>query len=324
MAALRPSGIGIARRGTRLVVLALIPLGLGSCMSAYFYDMAVARSSKDFLARSRDLDLPKKDGKSAFQSSWLESQPFETLKITSRDGLSLVAYWLPAAEPTANTVILAHGYSSRAMHMSDFARFYHEQMGWNVLLPDARGHGASEGAYIGFGWPDRLDYLQWIDLAIARTGAGARIVLHGISMGGATVLMVSGESLPSNVVAVVEDCGYTSADDVLTWQLRRMYNLPREPLIPDTSRLTKQRAGYSFEEASALEAVKRSRIPTLFIHGDADTFVPFDMVHRLYDACPAEKELFVVHGATHGMSFWTDQAGYEAAVRAFLGRHLPG
>ena len=208
--------------------------------------------------------------------------------------------------------------------MSDFARFYHDELGFNVLMPDARGHGASEGDYIGFGWPERRDYVRWIDWLISQKGAESRIVLHGISMGGATVLMTSGENLPPNVRAVIEDCGYTSVEDELSYQLKRMYKLDPNPIIPDTSRYTKQRAGYSFEEASALNQVKKAKVPILFIHGDADSFVPFEMVGRLYEACPTEKVLFVVHGAGHGRAFWTDRQGYVAAVKAFLAKHLLG
>ena len=45
---------------------------------------------------------------------------------------------------------------------------------------------------------------------LARVGEDAEIVLHGLSMGAATVLMVSGERLPEQVKAIIEDCGYTS------------------------------------------------------------------------------------------------------------------
>ena len=305
------------------LLLALIPtLGLSSCASEYFYRVAVARNSKSFLA-------PKPKAKAAaagekpspWASTWFREQPYETVSIVSEDGIRLVGYWLPAATPTARTVIIAHGYSGYAFTMSAFARFYHEDFGYNVLMPDARGHGASGGDYIGFGWPERRDYVRWISWVLGRAGPESRIVLHGVSMGGATVMMTAGEELPPNVAAVVEDCGYTSAYDELAYQLKAMYRLGPLPIVPDTSRLAKKRAGYSFEEASALEQVRKSRTPILFIHGDADTFVPFEMVYRLYEACASEKELFIVPGAAHGMAFAVDPGAYEARVQAFLARH---
>jgi fermentation-respiration switch protein FrsA (DUF1100 family) len=321
-----------ARAILALAALTLLSLALDSCASTYFYDMAIARNgSRAALQRSRDLKAQPKPGGSsqaetarAWQTAWFDEEPFETVSISSEDGLRLVGYWLPAEKPSRDCVILAHGYTSRARYMSDFARFYREELGFNVLMPDARGHGASEGDYIGMGWPERRDYVRWITWLIGRQGEDSRIVLHGVSMGGATVLMASGEALPPNVRAVIEDCGYTSADEEFSYQIGRLYHLPRSPIIPTTSRLTKQRAGYSFEEASALAQVRKSRTSTLFIHGEDDNFVPFEMVKRLYAACPADKALFVVPGAGHGASFWVDRQGYTQAVRDFLGKRLGG
>lgn len=282
----------------------------------YMYNLAVARNDKDFLYDSRDLSMS--DYADDSKTPWIEGQPYETVAITAPDGLTLVGYYLPASCPCAPTVILAHGYSSRGLHMSAFAEFYHEELGFNVLMPDARGHGASDGHYVGFGWHERLDYLAWIDWLEGRVGADSRIVLHGVSMGGATVMMTSGEELPPRVAAVIEDCGYTSAYEELAWQLKRMYRLGPWPVLRNTSRLTLRRAGYSFEEASAIAQVAKSRTPTLFIHGDNDAFVPFDMVHRLYDACSAPKELYVVEGAGHGLAFSHAEDEYKARVVAFL------
>jgi uncharacterized protein len=310
-----------SRLAIATALLILSCLCLDSCVSAYFYDKAVARNSKDFISKSKDLSKPAKGKSAKDYSAWIKTQAYETVSIQSGDGLKLVGYYLPATTASAETVILAHGYSSRGLQMSEFARFYHEKLGYNVLMPDARGHGESEGNYVGFGWPERLDYLRWIEWVQGRVGADSRIALHGISMGGATVLMASGEALPPNVRAIIEDCGYTSAYDELAYQIKRMYKLDPVPIIPDTSRLTKKRAGYTFEEASALDQVRKSRTPILFIHGDADTFVPFEMVKILYEACPAEKELFIVPGAGHGEAFGKDRPGYEARVAAFLEKH---
>jgi fermentation-respiration switch protein FrsA (DUF1100 family) len=318
---------------------------LDSCASAFFYDIAVARNEKTFLwpkkaaqparppkpastdststsASTGESSAAAASGAAETPTYWIDDQPYETVHLRSRDGLDLVAYWLPSKTPNADTVILAHGYSSRARHMSAFAQLFSEELGMNVLMPDARGHGDSGGAYIGFGWPERLDYLDWIDWVNGRVGTQRSVVLHGVSMGGATVMMVSGESLPPNVKAIVEDCGYTSAEEELGYQVRKMYGVTDPAVLRDTSRLTKRRAGYSFEEASALEQVKKSVTPTLFIHGEADTFVPYEMVSRLYAACSAEKALFTVPGAAHAMSFFTDPAGYRGQIRRFLAQYV--
>ena len=131
-------------------------------------------------------------------------------------------------------------------------------------------------------------------------------------------MMTSGEKLPKQVKAVVADCGYTSARDILSYQLGEMYSLPSFPLIQGTSLLTKLRAGYSFEEASAVEQVKKTSLPIFFIHGEKDTFVPVEMVHELYEAANGEKELYIVPGAEHGNAYDADPEIYEKKVAEFL------
>ncbi|WP_233567010.1 alpha/beta hydrolase [Cohnella endophytica] len=309
-----------------LIVLVFIAIA-GS--SLYFYHIAVARSDKSFLSRNPDLEIdPGGDQGNASESpfaaneAWWNRQVFADWSIRSDEGFTLRAYYLTADRPTNKTAILAHGYSGQANQMASLVEVYQQSLGYNVLIPDARGHGRSDGTYIGFGWPERKDYVKWIDEVIRRTGDETQIVLHGVSMGAATVMMASGERLPSNVKAVVEDCGYTSVKDQLAYQLNRMYRMPAFPMIPATSLLTKLRAGYSFQEASALAQVKKSNIPTLFIHGDADTFVPTRMVHELYASSPADKKLFVVHGAGHGLARFNDPAAYDREVAQFIGHYV--
>jgi len=297
--------------------------------SMYFYRVAIARTPKTYLEGNPDLP-PKEASVSQLDPSereeqvWLRGRHPERVHLVSDDGLDLQAYWLPSKAESGRTAILAHGYSGEAAQMAVFARYYAEVLGWNVLMPDARGHGRSGGGYIGFGWHERKDYVRWIDWAAGRIGSGAEIVLHGVSMGGATVCMTSGEELPPQVKAIVADCPYTSAKDELVYQLKRMYKLPAFPFLPLTSLVTKLRAGYFFGEASALEQLKKAKVPMLFIHGEADTFVPTWMGMKLYEACPQPKQLLLVPDAEHGVARQKSPEHYDAAVTAFLDRWLPG
>lgn len=152
--------------------------------------------------------------------------------------------------------------------MLDMAQHYYDA-GFNVLTPDLRASGQSEGDYVGMGWLDRLDILDWVDWILTQDAA-AQIVIHGVSMGAATTMMVAGEETPDAVVAFVEDCGYTSVWDVFSSELSLRFGLPEFPLLYSASALSSVMAGYSFEEASALEAVACSEKPMLFIHGTAN------------------------------------------------------
>ena len=249
---------------------------------------------------------------------WMEQAETEAVQVDSSDGLKLRGEAVISDPASHLWVIAVHGYRMSHSSMSALASYYGLK-GWNSLLPDLRGCGDSEGDYIGMGWPDRRDMLQWIDWIIRRDSE-AKIVLHGISMGGATVMMTAGEDLPGQVKAVVEDCGYTSVWDIFTDELDYLFHLPAFPLLNIASCLSSLRAGYSFSEASSLNQIAKAQVPVLFIHGSEDNFVHTDMVYRVYDACPTEKQLFVVEGAGHGNSFNHMPDKYFETVFSFLDR----
>jgi fermentation-respiration switch protein FrsA (DUF1100 family) len=290
-------------------VLALLALLLFVVVPRYFYGITVGRRTPMYVEPGD-------------KQNWLDTQAVEEFRLESRDGLGLYASYVPAPGASA-TAILVHGYTGNSRQLGYMGRIFHDTFGMNVLIPDARGHGKSEGDYIGFGWPERLDMLQWMDRVRERSG-GTDIVLFGISMGAATVLMTSGEEVPPELKLIIADCGYTSVMDELSWQMKLRYRFTFPPLIRAVSRISSRRAGYSFEEASALEQVKKSHVPTLFIHGEADTFVPFEMCGRLYDACAAAKEIYTVPGAEHGAAYSVDGERYERRLALFLETYLPG
>lgn len=309
-------------------VIILLALLANITAGFYIYKQAISSPNKIFITNYITQSLPVlsnmslKYGETSDEGAqWFNEQPYKEITITSDDNLKLNAYYLPAKYPTYKTVILAHGYSSQGTFMGAYAKFYYEQLGYNVLLPDARGHGKSEGQGIGFGWIDRTDYLRWVNYII-KNQEKSQIVLHGISMGADTVLMTSGEKLPSNVKAVVSDCAYTSLKDELSYQFKQRYNLPAFPIISSASFLTKVKAGYFLGEASALKQVNKSVTPTLFIHGSSDGFVPTNMVYKLYDACGSSKELWVVPNADHGNSYFIDCDAYVNRVQDFLNKYV--
>ncbi len=302
------------RRRTKIGI-GVIGSGLVAA-SYYFYEMAIATNPKPFLSNNRDLSDEMVRLMQPGQT-WIKEQPLERIEIEAKDGLTLRGHFLPSPVPSDRIVILVHGYGGVGTDLAGFAYLYH-QAGFHVMMPDNRGHGMSDGHYIGFGLHDREDCLSWSNYLIERIGRDAKLFLHGVSMGGATVLMTSGEQLPPQIKGIISDCAYTSVNAVLAYQMKRMYRLPHFPFLGMTSVLTKLKAGYTFREASALKQVKKAQVPILFIHGGADTFVPTDMVYELYEACPTEKELVVIPNAAHAMAYFEDPALYDDVVEKFV------
>ncbi|WP_227001811.1 alpha/beta hydrolase [Virgibacillus necropolis] len=293
--------------------------------SFYFYNLAIERNTKDFLQGNDDLEVSA-EAMEVFTEGdwhdWVEKQDFKRWEISSFDNLELNGYFLPAKEPTNKTVILAHGYLGSGLDMGLYGQYYYEELGYNILMPDARGHGESEGDYIGFGWHDRLDYVKWINLVKENLGNNSEIVLHGVSMGAATVLMTSGEDLPDNVKAIVADSAYTSVEDLFAYQMKRMYHLPKFPFLTSTSFVTDIKAGYNFDEASALKQVKKTDIPILYYHGNADTFVPTEMAYELAENTASPSEIMTIDDAGHGEGFVVEKEAYVQKLNEFLGKYV--
>ena len=262
-----------------------------------------------------------------FLEPWLDSLEtagaLRDTTIVGADGERLHALYAAAPEPTDRTAVIVHGYTDNAVRMLMIGYMYNHDLGYNILLPDLYFHGQSEGDAIRMGWKDRLDVLRWMEIANGIFGGHTQMVVHGISMGAATTMMVSGEEQQPYVKCFVEDCGYTSVRDQFAKELREQFRLPAFPLLPVVSWLCDLRYGWNFREASALEQVRKSTLPMFFIHGDADDFVPTEMVYPLYDAKQqGDKELWVVPGAAHALSYRDNREEYTRRVKEFVGKYI--
>ena len=290
--------------------------------SAMLYEKTVPRpkeTSQDIIDEFADLaKMAEYASNMSYVGEWAAKQHFEDVNIHSTDGLLLHAYYLAAPSPSDKLVIVHHGYTSNAMDSCTHALFFHN-LGYEVLLLDLRAHGKSEGEFVGFGILDRFDTLEWVKYCRERFGDGIKIVLHGTSMGGATVLMALGlPEIQSAVSAVIADCAYTSPYEIFAHVVEKDYHLPPEEILKGAGERSKAAAGYSFDEYSTLDALQDNHVPVLFIHGMEDKFVPTWMTQKNYDACTSMKKLLFVENAGHGSSVFENLELYEQTEKEFL------
>lgn len=266
----------------------------------------LARTQKDnqFLA---ELDAAAKR---------LEEKKSETVTVTSLDGIPLVGHFIPSENPK-RVIIAMHGW--RSSWTKDFGTMsdFWEANDCSVLYAEQRGQNNSGGDYMGFGLTERYDVLNWINWVTERCGSKLPIYLAGVSMGATTVLMAAGLNLPSNVHGIAGDCGFTSPQaiwkHVANKNLHLVYGL--RSIMADT--MFKERLQMATNDYSTVEALKNSKTPILLVHGTEDHFVPVEMTYENYVACAAPKKLFIVPGADHGMSYYTDKQGYEKTIEEF-------
>ena len=257
-------------------------------------------------------------------NDYLYSLNPEDISRVTDDGLTLRAWYVPAEKPCKRFVICVHGYNCNGPdEFSHMLKFYHNTLGYHYFLPDLRGHGRSEGNRIGFGALDSDDILQWVNYLVNRFGDDIEVILHGISMGAATVMLANTKNPPPQVKLVIEDCGFTSAYDEMVNTVRDKTGMHLSFLVALANPWCRFLAGYDLKkDASPLGHMKDAACPVLFIHGGGDTFVPTAMVYPLYDACPTPKDILIVDGAVHAYSYYDGKEAYEQKVTEFIRIHL--
>ncbi len=251
---------------------------------------------------------------------WLIEHKAEDVYIESKDGLKLHGLWVPAKN-AKGTVLFAHGYRSTMLVDFGLAFALYHDYGMNLLIPDQRSHGKSEGKIITFGVKESDDMRRWIDFHNANYGT-APMLLSGLSMGASTMLYLADQVLPENVKGIIADCGFTSPWDILGKVFRDVVHLPAAPTLFVTSIVARLVGGFGLKEKDTRKILRNNRLPVIMVHGMDDSFVPCWMTEEGFSACKGDKQLFMVDGAEHGVSFIVERKRYTELVLAFLNKYI--
>ncbi len=298
--------------GTSVTIMGITTLINWICMN-----VAIGRRTVDIRKYKRANHYTRLITEAGDYGDWIASQKTELISIRSRDGYNLTGHFLPSEDPQ-RTLLMVHGW--RSGWIRDFAVMAEKlhRCGCNLLLIEQRAHGESEGKYIGFGVLERYDCKEWIGYLTEQRRVKQPIYLVGLSMGASTVLMTAGMELPREVKGVIADCGFTSPYEMVARVAKTVFHMNTHA-VNKINQLCQRKAGYSLNEYTTLQAMEACRVPVLFVHGTADSFVPMDMTLQNYEACKSKKELFLVDGAEHCKSFMNDKEGYMAALHHFFG-----
>ncbi len=256
---------------------------------------------------------------------WVEDYGYDRHFMISDRGEKLVAYHLKPEKESKVFVFAAHGYRSYGKKEFCGVGQYYIEKGFNLFIVDHVASGESEGEYCTFGYNETKDCLKWLDYMTETFGKDIKIILHGVSMGAATVMRMSGSGLlPENVKMTVADCGFTSGPDFFTYRVNKINNrIPAKALVKAWNNANKSRTGFDLYNVEPVKSVKDATLPMLFIHGEEDGLVPCFMVYELYESCGSEnKDLLVVADADHAQSYMVGKEKYTNKLGGFIDSYI--
>ncbi len=298
-----------------LIIIIIFALLYYLVVGRILFKFTFSRRSKRGRAYKKNIDKTIKEY--GVDLCWWDKVKFETIKIQNREKLQLVGHFFD--NNSEKTVVILHGYGGTYLEMQPYCKFFKDK-NFNVLAVDNRAHGDSEGKCIGFGWYDRLDVLDWIE-ELNKKNPNHKIVLFGVSMGATAVCCASGEKLPKNVFAIVSDCAFANGEKQIKQVMAKNFKIGKLFLRHFKSYLKRV---YSFDLSliDACKQVKATSVPILFIHGQADDFVPVQNLYDLYNATPEGlRDKFVVEEASHAKSYMTAGVMYERKLNNFFARY---
>jgi uncharacterized protein len=235
------------------------------------------------------------------------------------DRLMLRGWWIPSRGRA--TIILLHGVGgSRGAFLTKCA--FLNRAGFDLLVYDQRGTGASEGRQITVGAREAEDVSTAID-HVLRTRGHRPVVLFGHSLGAATAVMAAAQD--ERVSAVIDDSGFASVEDLIDTTGRR-YTGPIPPawIAAPVVTMLRWQHGVDLRAIRPIDAVRRMTTPLLVLSGARDPIVPLAHQRQVAAEAGGPTEHVVFETAGHDDAHTMEPERYEAAVLSFLERYSLG
>ena len=252
------------------------------------------------------------------KNNWFTHSTRDDDFLDSYDGLKLHAMRITNHPEDHKWMIIQHGIADYSGGMLDLI-YEADHNGFNVLAPDSRGCGMSEGQYTGLGWMEHYDLISWINYLIT-LDPEAKIAVYGADAGAAALMNAAGDYLPSNVKCLIEDSGFSGIREYILNVIRTEYGIDGKLLIPAIDFYVKQILHFSVDDVSIRRQLTQGTIPMLFMHGTQNELIPSSMVFDNYYAYAGEKDLYMIEGGRFGER--GDEPSCYRAIFGFAGKYI--
>ena len=213
-------------------------------------------------------------------------------------------------------MVICHGITANSGCSIKYAKLFYDK-GFSVFIYDHRNHGLSGGNFSSMGYYEKFDLKTCVDWVYETLGTDIKLGVLGESMGAGTVLQYC--AIDDRVDFCVEDCGYSSVNDLLALRLKDTLKHDIPGILYLSNKLMQFKYKWCYEDASPIKYIKDLSLPILFIHGACDTYVPTNMVYELYEAkINGIKDLYVSEDSIHAASLITNPEKYSSVVSSFL------
>lgn len=226
-------------------------------------------------------------------------------------------------EDTSPWIIFLHGYRSRCTNMLKYMEYFRKTGGFNLLTIDLCGHGKRNEKYFSLGsTAETVDVMQWINW-IKSENNEARVILFGVSLGGATAINTAGRN-PSSIDGVITDSAPSSFEAMIKRIMRHKCGFLSSLIMPLVSLYACLFARIKIEETSSIPEAPNVNCPIMIIHSTDDHFVPLKMMHEIFESLTVkDKEYLEISGAEHTHSVDVAPELYWAAVGKFIQKIYP-
>lgn len=247
--------------------------------------------------------------KSIIEAKQIECQ---LVSIKSNDGLKLVGRYYDKNSDT--TIILVHGYQSNSFNNFSSLLKYFLSSGFNVLMVDQRAHGMSEGHFTTAGCKEKYDLINWISWLNSNSNC-SDIFIYGISMGATTIGLASDKIDDPKVKGLIMEAGFTSFREELWFSSGKVFM--KKAALNYVVLCAKCFLNSDIGE-STVEALAKTSIPVLFLHGSDDKEVPLEHTEKNFHACASEKSFLVVDGAPHTLCYFVGKETVQNKINEFI------